>query len=140
VQGVNQIVPAGRGELAPVFRDDAEVLEQLLQEVVASKQRIADDRHERGPLEPLDDGAAEQRLAGADLAGDNDQRLPPLDCARHLGERGRVGGALEQEAGVRGQAERRLGKSKKPLVAHVAALYCRFRRSSASMFQRRQTV
>jgi hypothetical protein len=74
----------------PVLRDNAEVLEQLLQKVVAFEQRVVNDREERLPLEPLHNGPAEEGLAGADLAGDDDQRFAPLERVGDLRERGCV--------------------------------------------------
>ena len=89
LERVDQVVAARRRHPGAVLRDDAEVLEHLLQKVVAFEQRVVDDRHECLPLEPLEHGPAQQRLAGADLAGDDDQRLAPLERVGHLRERGR---------------------------------------------------
>ena len=118
LQRVEEGVPARRRQPRPIFRDDPEVLEELFQEIVALELRIVDDRDERLPLKPLEHGAAEQRLAGADLSGDDDERFAPFERIGDLVERGCVRRAREHELRVRNQAEWRLAQSEKVLVAH----------------------
>src|SRR6185295_13955028 len=89
----------------------------LFQQVVVLEQRVGNDRQEGLAFEPLDDGAAEQCLAGADLAGDDDDRLAALECVGDVVERGRVRRALEPKSGVRREAERRLLESEERLIA-----------------------
>ena len=78
------------------------------------------DRQEGLAIEPLDDGAAQQGLARADIAGQHDERLPPLERVGHLRERGLVRRALEAEPRVRHEAERRLGQPEERFVAFHA--------------------
>ena len=58
-----------------ILRDHAEVLEHLLEEVVALEHRVVDDREECLARNPLHDRPAQECLPGADLAGDDNQRF-----------------------------------------------------------------
>ena len=116
MQRLDQFVTAHVGELDPILRDDAEVLEQLLQKVVAFEQRVVDEREKRLAPEFLQYCPAQECLAAADLAGDDDQRLAPLKRVGDLGERGRMRRARKQESSVGSEAEWRLVQSEERLV------------------------
>ena len=117
---MNQFVARDRRQPGPILRDDAEVLEHLLQQLVAFEHRVVDDRQEGPALQLLDDAAAEKRLARPDFAGDHDQRLAPLQRVGHLFTRRSVRRAVEEESRVGGDAERRLAKTEEDLVAFHA--------------------
>ena len=68
--------PAG---LQLVARDDAEVLEDPLQQILFGQERIQHQRRERRAIDLLEQRAAQRRLAGADVAGDDDEALAPAD-------------------------------------------------------------
>ena len=117
LQGANEIVAVRLGHDRSILREDAEVLKHLLEKIVPFEQWVVDNRQERLALEPLENGPAEQRLAGADFTGYDDDRFAALECVRDLGEGRGVRRALEPESGIRREAERRLVESEKPLVA-----------------------
>jgi hypothetical protein len=88
LERVHEVVADRCWRLRAVFGDDAEVLEELLQQVVASEQRVIDDGNKRLPGKtPLKHRPPEQRLAGADFAGDDDQWLASFDGVCELCER-----------------------------------------------------
>ena len=111
VERLDQFVAGGSSEPRRILRDDAEILEQLLDEVVAIEQRVGDDREERLEGQALQHGPAQQGLAGADVAGDDHQGFAPLEGVGDLRQGGRVRGARKQESGVGDKAERRLVQS-----------------------------
>src|SRR5262249_51264460 len=78
--------------------------------------RIVDDRHECLAAALLDDRPAEQRLAGPDLAGDDDQRLAAFERVGDLLERPGMGRTQEAKARIGGEAERRPVESGEVLV------------------------
>ncbi len=71
------------------------------------------------PIEPLQHGAAEERLAAADLAGDDHQWFPAADRIRQFLKRVGMRCAFEQIPRIGRQAERRVTQSEKLLVTHL---------------------
>src|SRR5262249_49560152 len=88
----------------------------LLEEIVAFEQRVVDDREECLAWNPLHDRATQERLPGADLAGDDNQRFASPERVGELLESRRNRGAGEQESRIRGKAEGRLLQSEKGIV------------------------
>ena len=68
LQRVDQLMARRAAEPRRILGDDAEVPEQLLDQIVGLEQRIVDDGQERLERQPLKDGPAQQRLARADVA------------------------------------------------------------------------
>ena len=87
-------------------RDDAEVDEQRLQQIFARDEWIGDEGRECASVEVLQDRSTERGLAGADLAGEDNETFPALDPGQQLVERRSVCRAPEQEPRVGRQAER----------------------------------
>src|SRR5262249_60256945 len=119
----------GRAGHRQIPRTDAEVLGHPLQPLVAGEMRIVDDRDERLAPALLDDGPAEERLPGANLAGDDDDRLAPFEGVGDLIERPGVRRALEAEPRIGSETERRPveaeevfveGRSARRVVIHDA--------------------
>ena len=119
LQRMDQIVAGDLLHHGPVGRDDPEVLQHLLQEIVAFEQRVVDDGDEGVSIEPLQHGAAEERLAAADLAGDDHQWFPAADRIRQFLKRVGMRCAFEQIPRIGRQAERRVTQSEKLLVTHL---------------------
>ena len=84
MERLDQVVTAGVGEFGAILSDDAEVLEQLLEKVVAFEERVVDDGKECLAPELLQHRPAQERFAGADLAGDDDQRLAAIERMAEL--------------------------------------------------------
>ncbi len=78
-----------RGALRLFAREDAEVLQDPLQQVFFSEERIQHQRGERRPIDLLEERAAQRRLDGADVSGDDGEAFAPAD------------GVLQQGSGVR---------------------------------------
>ncbi len=68
--------PAGFDLLA---RDHAEVLKDALEEVLFGQERVQDERRERIAIDLFEQRAADRRLAGPDVARDDDEAFPPAD-------------------------------------------------------------
>ena len=109
---------ASRPRLERVFRHHAETEQHLAQQLFDRQERIEDERGERGLVELLEEGAAQRGLAGADVAGEDDEALLAADRLPHLLQRDVVRLASVQEPRIRRQAERRLNE---PVVLLVHA-------------------
>src|SRR5262249_34854331 len=92
-------------------RDDAEVLQDALQQIFLGKKRIEHQRRERGAIDLLEERPAQRRLAGPDVAGDDDEALAPADGVLQQIERVGVRTAAIEILRIRRQAERLLGES-----------------------------
>ena len=99
-----------------VAREQPEIVEQLLEKILGRKQRIADDRDERSRLEVLNENTAQHRLARADFAGDNGERLASSQGEGDLLKSRRVRLALKKKARVWSKAERRFDEPEVPFV------------------------
>ena len=99
-----------------VARDDAEVLEDPLEQVLLGQERVQHERGERRPIDLLEQRAAQRRLAGADVAGDDDEALAAPDGVLQQVERVAVRLAAVEILRVRRQAERLL---REPVIAFV---------------------
>src|SRR5256885_1448959 len=101
-------------------RDDAEVLQDALQQILFGEEWIQDERRERRSIDLLEQRAAQRRLAGADVAGDDDKAFAPADGVLQQIERIGVRLAAIQVLRVRREAERLL---REPVIAlvHVRA-------------------
>jgi|SRR6266487_1165473 len=84
--------------------------------IVAFEERVVDDGKECLAPELLQHRPAQERFAGADLAGDDDQRLAAIERMAELSERRRERRAREQESSVGSNAERRLVQPEKRFV------------------------
>ena len=73
------LTPASRPALMLVARDDAEVLEDPLQQILLGQERIQHQRRERRAIDLLEQRPAQRRLAGADVAGDDDEAFAAAD-------------------------------------------------------------
>ena len=106
LENAKQLV-AGSGDRVPVVGYDAEVAEELAQEIVGAERRV-DDRREQG-VRPhvVRDRPAQHRLAGPCRAGDDDNAFAGAKGQHHLFEGLGVRAAPEEEARVGRQAERR---------------------------------
>ena len=78
------------------------------------------ERRERRLIELLEERAAQRRLAGADVAGEDDEAFLAADRLPHLLQRDVVRFAAVQKARIRRQAERRLNE---PVVVLVHAAW-----------------
>ena len=78
-------------------REQPEIVEQLLQKILGREQRIADDRDEGPRLEVLNENPAEHRLARADFAGDDGERLASSQGEGDLFKSRRVRLALKRK-------------------------------------------
>ena len=97
--------PAG---LELVARDDAEVLEDPLEQILFRQERVQHERRERRPIDLLEQRAAQRRLAGADVAGDDDEAFAAADGVLQQVERVGVRLAPIEILRIRRQAERLL--------------------------------
>ena len=100
------LTPSQAAALDLVARDDAELLEDEPQQIVLRQERVQHQRGERLPVDLLEQRAAERRLAGADVAGDDDEALAAADGVLQQLERVGVRRALVQVLGIGRQAER----------------------------------
>ena len=101
--GARRAVEAAPRQIA--HRHDAEVDEQRLQQVFAGDERIGDERRERPPIEVGEHRPAQRRLAGADLAAQDDEPFTPPDAGQQRVVRRPVGRASVQESWIGGEAE-----------------------------------
>src|SRR5262249_17959499 len=108
--------PAGLRVLA---RDDAEVLENPLQQVLLREKRVQHERRERRPVDLLEQRAAQRRLARADVPGDDDEAFAATDGVLQQVERVAVRLAAIEILRVRRQAERLFGE---PVIRFVHVL------------------
>ncbi len=83
VQRADQLVLGGAWRARPLRtaspRDDAEVEQDLAQQFLDRQERIEDQRREGRRVELLEQRAAERRLAGADVAGEDDEAFLAAD-------------------------------------------------------------
>ena len=80
-------------------RDHAEVLQDELQQILFRQKRVQHERRERVPVDLFEQRAAERRLAGADVARDDDKPFAAADGVLQQLERVRVRLALEEKFG-----------------------------------------
>ncbi len=97
-------------------RDDAEVQQDPLQQVLFGEKRIQHERGERRSIDLFEQGAAERGLAGADVTGHDNEALAPSDGVLKQIERVGVRLAPVEVLRIRRQAERLFGKSVKIFV------------------------
>ena len=105
--------PAG---LRFVAGDDAEVLQDPLQQVFLGQKRVQNQRRERLPIDLLEQRPAERRLSGPDVAGDDDESFAAADGVLQQLERVGVRLAAVQVLRIGRQAERLLGE---PVIVFV---------------------
>ncbi len=99
-------VAARRGGIASHARDDAEVAQHLMQQIVGAQQRIRDDREEDPSfVKPFQQCPAQHRLAGADLAGDDDDAFAAAERFGHFRAGARMRSAEELESQIGREAE-----------------------------------
>ena len=72
---------------------------------------VEDDRHERRLAHLVQQRPAEQRLAGAGIAGDDDQAVTTAQRLLHVIDRPRIRAARVQEALIQGRTKRTLLES-----------------------------
>ena len=119
VQRADQLVLRGRGDPpAPhrLARDDAEVEQDLAQQLLDRQERIQDQRRERRLVELLEQRAADRRLAGADVAGEDDEAFRAADRLQQAGDGLVVRLAAVEEARVGREREGRLYEAVELLV------------------------
>jgi hypothetical protein len=110
------LVTAASLPLDLVARDDPEVLQDALQQILFRRERVQHQRGERRPIDLVEQRAAEGRLAGADVTGHHDEPFAALDGVLQQVERVGVRLAAIEILRVRRQAERLLGE---PVVGLV---------------------
>jgi hypothetical protein len=115
-----------RGRAQPSARQifdprDAEIGEQDLEQLLPRGERIRDEGVERLAFEVLQHRAAERRLAGADVAGEDRQAFAPFYGVQQIVERGRVRAALVEEPRIGRQAERLFLEAVERLVGEARA-------------------
>src|SRR5207249_9600876 len=93
-----------------VARDHTEILQNPLEQVFFGQERVQHQRRERRPIDLLEQGAAERRLAGADVAGDDDEAFTAADGVLQQVERAGVRLTAVQIFGIRREAERLFGE------------------------------
>src|SRR5262249_61998639 len=81
------------------------------EELVLGHARVQQKRGERRAIDLLEDRTAQRRLAGADVAGDDDEALAAPDRVLQKVERVAVRLAAIEELRIRRQAERLLRES-----------------------------
>ena len=111
VERVAQIRARRAGQAAALQvgeRHDAEVHEQHLQQVFARHERIGHERRERPSIEMLQHRSNQRRLAGANLAGQDDEPFAAANTGQEFFEGRGVRGTAIEEARVRREAERLL--------------------------------
>ena len=87
-------------------RDDAEILQNELQQILFRQERVQHQRRKRVPVDLFEQRAAKRRLAGADVAGNDHEPFATPDGVLQQLERVRVRLALEEKFRIRCQAER----------------------------------
>src|SRR5581483_1932418 len=119
VERVDQLLFARRRQASVarvLARDDAEVLQDALEELLFGEKRIQHERRERRPIDLFEQRAAQRRLPRADVAGDGDEPFAAPNRVLQQIERVRVRLAPVQILRVRRQTERLL---REPVVALV---------------------
>ena len=87
--------------LAGADRLHAPVVEDVLEHAVPRQRRVVDVGYGMLVVEPLEERAQQRRLAGADLAGEDDEALALADAVDELGQRFAVARRLEEELRIR---------------------------------------
>ena len=105
-----------RPDLQRILRDHAEAEEHFAQQLLDRQERVEDERRERGFVELLEQRPAQRGLAGADVAGEDDEAFFAADGLPDLLQREVVRLAAVQKPRIRRQAERRLDESVVVLV------------------------
>ena len=111
VQRADQLVLARRRDAsAPhaLARDDAEVEQDLAQQLLDREKRVEDDRREEAGLKLFEQRAAAGRLPGADVAGEDDEAVLAADGLLQEGQGAFVRFAAIEKPRIGRQGERRL--------------------------------
>src|SRR6188472_237477 len=119
VQSRDQLVPTGRNDSPAAnrfARDDAEVEQDLAEQLVAREKRVQYERREQLHVQLFEHRSADCRLAGADVAADDSYAFASLDRLQQQADGFFVRRALIEESGVWRQRERRLHEAIKPFV------------------------
>jgi len=131
VQRADQLVLARGGDASAAHaftRHDAEIEQDLAQQLLDREERVEDERREDARIELLEQGAADGRLAGADVARQDDEAFLAADGLLELGDGLFVRFAAIEKPRIRRQRERRLYEAVILLVhRRVAGLRCRLR-------------
>ncbi len=117
LQRRGQRVVAAAFRARVLARDDAEVDQHPLEQIVEGEKRIADDGRHRAAIELIDHGGAQQRLSGAGRRGQDRHGVAAGDGRQQRFGRRVVGGAVIEEAQIGRGAERSIVKPVKRFVA-----------------------
>ena len=124
VQSRDQLVPTGRDDSSAAnrcARDDAEVEQDLPEQLFAREKRVQHERREQLHVQLFEHRSADCRLAGADVAAHNSYAFASFDRLQQQSDGFFVRRAWIEESGVRRQRERRLHEAIKLFVLQRSA-------------------
>ena len=100
--------------------DDAEIDEDRLEQILERDKRVGDKRRERAAIDPIEERAAQHRLAGTGVPREHGQAVAPEDRHVQLLRRAIVFDAVIEKLGVRRGTKRLFPQAIKRLMPSPA--------------------